>query len=872
MNKNIIKTILTILPAIGLMACSENYWNDKYLDGFEEGPSYSSPSTGSATLTADDYSVISSLLLAQSKNATDSAAARAIKTNNYFDATSPWPAKEAIPYYLASTSSQFFNFASGSTADISYVEISSTPEEIALISATAPYTLNADDYKTVWGSESDFINAFSPSHPASDYVPSILKSHYADAVEGNYAIVSYNVASENPVFGTAEGGYEISDNIKNLELGQRLNATAVVTAQSSRGLILTDNAGSILYYNQNIDLSLYPIGTVVKISGEIAQYNNGFQFSAAANIEVVGEEMVTYPEPVNFTASKIDAACAGNQYMTAQYISMQGELSISGNYYNIIVDGASAQGSVYYATPEILSMLENGKSYIFEGYFSSYTSKYLYLIVTNAIPLIDVELTDAIKGINVGDKLNSTAVVTAQCSRGLILTDNGGSILYYDTAVDLSQYPLGTAVKVSGDVSMYNKGLQLSNSATIEILGRTSYNYPSPKIYTAAMMDEAVAGTENITAQYVQLTGSLTISGSYYNIIVAGTETQGSVYYPVESLAAELESGKEYTFTGYFTSFKSPYFYVVVTEAVPVASSASYLPPTRATIFSPVSSVENEVYYYNGSSWSKATDVAVLNPSDYEAMGDSNNNVTSPAVKIPLYLKANYPYAVNGDMMFVAYNLTNNGCTCNLFVYNGSEWSLNNNGKENLTGQFKRNGENWVFSKYIGKSIFTLFTDNEIILNRKYMIAYGTAAATPVPTSNSYGYLQKTDVSPEEGMITMNSDDNAFEFATSCTYNGNEYYAPEGQFLLHDANGRYLYLQGTYTSFNVRADNPYISDGEIEEGYLWTATNNGDGSWTIENVLNGKKIFFSSGYSNFAAYDSKGDNDSYPSLYILDED
>lgn len=872
MNKIIKISFAAIIPAMALLSCSENDWNDRYLDGFKDGPSYSNPSTGAVTLSAEDYSTISTLLKAVAGNDAETTAANAIKTNMYFDATSPFPASVAIPYYLASTSSEFFNFANGSTVAVSYSEISGTPEELSQISAASTYTLNSTNYKSVWGSDTDYINSFAPERTADQYLPAILKAQYPDAQEGDYAVVTYNTSTQNPVFGTGEESYEITDNIKELSVGGMLNAVAVVTAQCSRGLILTDNAGSILYYNTAVDLSEYPIGTIVKVSGEIADYNKGFQLANTASINVVGNTEVTYPEPTFYSAAMINQAVTGTTDQLAQYIKLQGQLSISGNYLNIIIDGTQVQGSVYYATPEIQASLENGKSYIFTGYFTSFTNKYLYMIVTEATPLIDVELSDSIKNLSTGDNLTATAVVTGQCSRGLILTDNAGSILYYNQNIDLASYPLGTAVKVSGAVSNYNKGLQLSAAASLEILGQTAFSYPEPVVYSASMIDTAVAGTSDILAQYSQIEGQLSISGNYLNVIIDGTVVQGSVYYATSTLQSKLENGVSYIFTGYFTSFTAKYFYMVVTDATPVASTAAYsAPSTRSALFTPAIAEENAVYYYNGSAWAPAEDVAVLNPADYAAMGDSNNSITNPAYKIPIYLKNTYPYAEEGQEMYVAYNITGNGCTCGLFVYDGISWSLNNNGMEELTAQFTKTNGSWHFTKYLGKAIFSLYNEQEIALNRTYIIAYGTAAATAVPTSNSYGYLQKTDVLPVDGVITMSNDANGFSFATECTYNGNTYTTPEGTFIIRDSNGRYLYLQGTYASFNVRADNPYIEDGAIASGYLFSATNSGDGAWTIKNQFNGRIVYFSEGYSNFAAYDSASATDHLPNLYLLEE-
>lgn len=187
----------------------------------------------------------------------------------------------------------------------------------------------------------------------------------------------------------------------------------------------------------------------------------------------------------------------------------------------------------------------------------------------------DVEITDNIKNLTVGETLSTTAVVTAQNSRGLIITDNGGSIYVYNTNLDLASYPVGTIVEAQGKVANFGTGLQLDSSATLTAVGNEEYTYPTPEAYTGAMVDAAAANTEYVLSTYVTVTGKLSISGNYYNFEIEGASTSGSVSYPDDALKAELTEGQTYTFTGYFSGISGSnpkYFNVVVTEFTKVSS------------------------------------------------------------------------------------------------------------------------------------------------------------------------------------------------------------------------------------------------------------------------------------------------------------
>lgn len=165
---------------------------------------------------------------------------------------------------------------------------------------------------------------------------------------------------------------------------------------------------------------------------------------------------------------------------------------------------------------------------------------------------------------------------------------------------------------------------------------------------------------------------------------------------------------------------------------------------------------------------------------------------------------------------------------------------------------------------------FQLYTGNSIQLESTYLIVGNGVCAGPVALSNAYGYLPSVAVSVSNNVIKDNLE-NGYLFTTNCTINGKEYSAPSGKFLIRDHNGRYLYLTGSYTSFNL-AETPELNGNNIADGYLFSATKSGT-SWILSNTREGntKFIAYSSSYNNFAAYNSLSKNDSYPTLYILGE-
>lgn len=282
--------------------------------------------------------------------------------------------------------------------------------------------------------------------------------------------------------------------------------------------------------------------------------------------------------------------------------------------------------------------------------------------------------------------------------------------------------------------------------------------------------------------------------------------------------------------------------------------------PSRVVAGTPVTESMTAIYEFDGDKWSVAEGVTALNAADYAAMGFAVNKLENPEIYLPLFLKSNNPYSVTGDTMAVVYNYE----ACAVLVYDGQNWTINNNDLQTKTAQFVKNGNSWKFVKYVGKAYFNFTT--ELILDRQYLLVAEGICAIPTATSKNYGYMYTAPVKLADGVIEEKNEVNAFTFASSAIAGDKEYKLGDGQFFIVDSNGRYSYMSGTYTSFNL-ADAPKVADGAIDPTYVFTATCNSEGLWTITNVGTGRWIQYSANYSSWGCYDSE--NGVLPSLYVL---
>lgn len=404
MNKNIFSKI-ALMAGVALMGvgCQTDYFNETYLPGYENGGAIIDAKNFELVLSADDYAAIAknnaNKAIAEEAGQESVDALAAIGTNKYFANQD-----EAAAYIPAWLSASYPTYDDGSMALITYTMALDVPEDVQLMNAATEYTLTEDDYKTIWGSEEDYATALTPK--TVNKLKSVIPVA-DDARAGEYVVVTYNYSNEEPATETPEtpdtpeqpvDGY--TSVLGSAVLGDVVEVKGYVSAISNQGPIVTDNGGSILFYDKNNGTyGSFAIGEEVIACGTIASYNCGFQLDASkgATIERTGATTtVVYPEPMEITGALADELLntrVEDEY--AYYAKMTGAVAVSGNYYNFNIPGAeTAVGSIY-ATDEVKAQLSDGMECTLYGYFYAIAKtggapKYINIIVTSVEPAASV--------------------------------------------------------------------------------------------------------------------------------------------------------------------------------------------------------------------------------------------------------------------------------------------------------------------------------------------------------------------------------------------------------------------------------------------------------------------------------------------------
>ena len=405
MNKNIFSKI-ALMAGVALMGvgCQTDYFNEAYLPGYENGGAIIDAKNFELVLSADDYAAIAknnaNKAIAEGAGEEATEALAAIGKNKYFANQD-----EAAAYIPAWLSASYPTYDDGSMALITYTMALDVPEDVQLMNAATEYTLTEDDYKTIWGSEEDYATALTPK--TVNKLKSVIPVA-DDARAGEYVVVTYNYSNEEPATEEPETpdtpdqpeAPAYTSVLGTAVLNDVVEVKGYISAVSTQGPILTDNTGSILLYKYT-DLV---IGDEVTVNGTILAYNCGYQFDyskGGVTVEKTGTTTVTYPEPLNITGEYADELLTTRvENEMCYFAKMTGVLSISTNsdgtktYYNFNIPGAeTAVGSIYGATDEVKSWLEDGMECTLYGYFFSISktgdpkvAKYINIIVTSVEP------------------------------------------------------------------------------------------------------------------------------------------------------------------------------------------------------------------------------------------------------------------------------------------------------------------------------------------------------------------------------------------------------------------------------------------------------------------------------------------------------
>lgn len=231
-----------------------------------------------------------------------------------------------------------------------------------------------------------------------------------------------------------------------------------------------------------------------------------------------------------------------------------------------------------------------------------------------------------------GKNYEVAATVVAMHTQGILIGDASGVMLAF-----LGEAPavaVNDAVTVKGTTELRNGVIQFGKEGlSVAKTGTSSYNTPAPEVMdgTAVTAYIATALENKAVYKYVKYNGEFTVSGSYYNVVIAGTTTKGSVAYGKSEWASF--NGKPVTVEGWLLGGTANYLQTMATS-VTVDSSTPIVKISAPQQFAATSPVAQTLNYTVTNTTASAVTFAIEGTNaDKFSLGTKTDNTIVVSAK-----------------------------------------------------------------------------------------------------------------------------------------------------------------------------------------------------------------------------------------------
>ena len=318
--------------------------------------------------------------------------------------------------------------------------------------------------------------------------------------------------------------------------GKNYEVAATVVAMHTQGILIGDASGVMLAFLG--EAPAVAVNDAVTVKGTTELRNGVIQFGKEG-LSVAktgtGSYNTSAPEVMDGTAVTAYIATALENKAVYKYVKYNGEFTVSGNYYNVVIAGTTTKGSVAYGKSEWASF--NGKPVTVEGWLLGGTANYLQTMATS----VTVDSSTPIVKISAPQQFAATSPV-AQTLNYTVTNTTASAVTFAIEGTNVDKFSLGA--KTDNTIVVSAKGDNTDKTA-----------------YTANL----VAKVAGATVATVALKQAAPTSGSGYAKIEKVADLKEGTGY-----LAGLVNGKYQTWTGVLTNKQCetvPYSYTEATGA-----------------------------------------------------------------------------------------------------------------------------------------------------------------------------------------------------------------------------------------------------------------------------------------------------------------
>ena len=318
--------------------------------------------------------------------------------------------------------------------------------------------------------------------------------------------------------------------------GKNYEVAATVVAMHTQGILIGDASGVMLAFLG--EAPAVAVNDAVTVKGTTELRNGVIQFGKEGlSVAKTGTGSYNTPAPEVMDGTAVTAyiATALENKAVYKYVKYNGEFTVSGNYYNVVIAGTTTKGSVAYGKSEWASF--NGKPVTVEGWLLGGTANYLQTMATS----VTVDSSTPIVKISAPQQFAATSPV-AQTLNYTVTNTTASAVTFAIEGTNVDKFSLGA--KTDNTIVVSAKGDNTDKTA-----------------YTANL----VAKVAGATVATVTLKQAAPASGSGYAKIEKVADLKEGTGY-----LAGLVNGKYQTWTGVLTNKQCetvPYSYTEATGA-----------------------------------------------------------------------------------------------------------------------------------------------------------------------------------------------------------------------------------------------------------------------------------------------------------------
>lgn len=318
--------------------------------------------------------------------------------------------------------------------------------------------------------------------------------------------------------------------------GKNYEVAATVVAMHTQGILIGDASGVMLAFLG--EAPAVAVNDAVTVKGTTELRNGVIQFGKEGlSVAKTGTGSYNTPAPEVMDGTAVTAyiATALENKAVYKYVKYNGEFTVRGNYYNVVIAGTTTKGSVAYGKSEWASF--NGKPVTVEGWLLGGTANYLQTMATS----VTVDSSTPIVKISAPQQFAATSPV-AQTLNYTVTNTTASAVTFAIEGTNADKFSLGA--KTDNTIVVSAKGNNTDKTA-----------------YTANL----VAKVAGATVATVALKQAAPASGSGYAKIEKIADLKEGTGY-----LAGLVNGKYQTWTGVLTNKQCetvPYSYTEATGA-----------------------------------------------------------------------------------------------------------------------------------------------------------------------------------------------------------------------------------------------------------------------------------------------------------------